>query len=74
LKALEDLDIKVEEKTKDGISGTIKAKRANDDPVQIKVKRESSESTIVRIRVGMFGDKGASTTIMEAMDKYLDVE
>lgn len=74
LKALEDLNIEVEEKGKDGISGTIKAKRANDTPVHIKVKRESPESTFVKIRVGVFGDKDASTTIMEAIDKYLDVE
>jgi hypothetical protein len=74
VKALQDLDIAVEEKTKDGISGTIKAKRSNDTPVHIKVKREASEITIVKIRVGVFGDKEKSVVIMEAIDKYLDVE
>jgi len=74
LQALQDLDITVEETIKDGISGTIKAKRANDTPVHIKVKREAEETTIVKIRVGVFGNKKESIIIMEAIDKHLDVE
>jgi hypothetical protein len=73
-KALADLEIEVEERIKDGISGTIKAQRANDTPVHIKVKREAPETTIVKIRVGVFGDKDKSIVIMEAIDSYLDVE
>lgn len=73
-KALEDLQIEVEETTKDGISGDIKAKRANDTPVRIKVKREAPEVTIVKIRTGVFGNKEKSIVIMEAIDKYLEVE
>jgi hypothetical protein len=74
LKALQDLNITVDEATKDGISGDIKAKRADNTPVHIKVKREAPEVTIVKIRTGVFGDKKKSIVIMEAIDKYLSVE
>ena len=57
LKALQDLDITVDEATKDGISGDIKAKRADDTPVNIKVKREAPEVTIVKIRTACLGIK-----------------
>jgi len=74
LNALKDLDIKVKEKRKDSISGKIKAERASGTPVTIKVKNKGSKLTIVKIRVGTFGDKEASITIMEAIDSYLGVK
>lgn len=74
LKALGDLNMTVEEKTKGSLEGKIKARRASGTAVKIKVKNKGPKLTIVKIRVGLFGDKESSIAIMDAIDNYLGVE
>ena len=70
LKALKDLRITVEEKVQDGMSGTIKARRYTGTPVRIKVINKG-KLTVVKIRVGTFGNKEVSILIKEAIDRHL---
>ena len=74
LKALGDLNMTVEEKTKGSLKSKIKARRGSGTAVKIKVKNKGPKLTIVKIRVGLFGDKESSIAIMDAIDNYLGVE
>ncbi|UCC66589.1 MAG: DUF3568 family protein [Deltaproteobacteria bacterium] len=74
LKALGDLNMTVEEKTKGSLKSKIKARRGSGTAVKIKVKNKGPKLTIVKIRVGLFGDKESSIAIMDAIDAYLGVE
>jgi len=74
LNALRDRNITVERQTKDGISGSIQARRASGTAVKIKVKNVASGLTEVTIRVGTFGDEEASMSIKKAIDGYLGVK
>ena len=69
--ALKDCQIKIEETKKDHISGKIKGKRADGTPVTVKVINKASNVTVVKIRVGLFGNKNASLIIKEAIDRRL---
>lgn len=73
LNALRDRNITIEEKVKDGISGTVKARRATDTSVKVVVINKASGATVVKIRVGIFGDKEASMLIKKAIDRRLGI-
>lgn len=72
--ALKDLNIHIEKVEKDAISGKIKARRADNTPVIIKIKRRPSGMVRVGIRVGIFGNRDASIIIKKAIDKRLGVK
>lgn len=71
LAALRDCRIMVEEKARDALGGTIKAKRHTGTRVRVKVENKGPKLTVVKIRVGLFGNKDASFMIKEAIDKRL---
>jgi hypothetical protein len=73
LKALRDGNITIVTKAKDGISGSIKARRADDTAVRINVENKVSGPTILKIRAGVFGDKEASLIIKKAIDRHLGI-
>jgi hypothetical protein len=75
MKALrDDLSMTIEEHKTDKHRGKIKARQPGGKAVKIKVKRKGSKITLVKIRVGTFGNKESSISIMEAIDRYLGVE
>lgn len=63
LAALNQMNIKVIKTEKDALSGTISARRADDTSVTVKVEPTGTDTTTVKIRVGMFGDRAASESI-----------
>jgi uncharacterized lipoprotein len=63
LAALSQMNIKVIKTEKDALSGTITARRADDTSVTVKVEPTGADTTTVKIRVGMFGDRAASESI-----------
>jgi len=63
LNALEDLDYRILSTQKDGTEGEIEAKRVGGDSVKVKLSVSGPETTLVKIRVGIFGDEAASRTI-----------
>lgn len=71
LKTLEDMNIKIQEKSHDLTLGKIKAQRAGKTPVLMTVKYKSSKETEVIIRVGWLGDKTASMAIKEGIRNTL---
>ncbi len=70
IKALEDCGIAVFEKEKDALEGRIKGRRATGGEVVVKVQNKG-KSTLVRIRVGLFGDERVSMMIKENIDRRL---
>jgi hypothetical protein len=71
LDALQDRNIQIEEQRKDGFTGTIKARRASGTGVTIKVENKATNVTLVKIRVGTFGDEEASMLIKKSIDERL---
>ncbi len=63
LAGLSQMNIKVIKTEKDALSGTISARRADDTSVTVKVEPTGADTTTVKIRVGMFGDRAASESI-----------
>lgn len=63
LAALSQMNIKVIKTEKDALSGTITARRADDTSVTVKVEPTGADTTTVKIRVGMFGDRAASESV-----------
>ena len=65
LQSLESLKIRVEQKTADGITTTIQAKRANGAPVTVKTTKLAPRVTEVGVRAGVIGlwDKQVSELI-----------
>jgi len=63
LAALSQMNIKVIKTEKDALSGTITARRADDTSVTVKVEPTGADTTTVKIRIGMFGDRAASESI-----------
>ena len=70
LEALEDMDLKIEDKNHKLSSGKIKAKRTDETAVALSMKYLSSDQTEVTIKVGLFGDEAESNNIK---DKITDV-
>jgi hypothetical protein len=63
LDALEDLDYRILSTEKDGTEGEIEAKRVGGDSVKVKLSVSGRGTTLVKIRVGFFGDEAVSRTI-----------
>ena len=63
LEALEDLDYRVLSTQKDGTEGEIEVKKVGGDSVKAKLSVSGRGTTLVKIRVGIFGDEAASRTI-----------
>ncbi|MEW6671239.1 MAG: DUF3568 family protein [Thermodesulfobacteriota bacterium] len=70
---LEGLKINIEEKTSDGISATINAKRADGTPVWVKVFMVTPKITEVSVRSGVVGvwDKKVSELIHASIAQRL---
>ncbi len=65
LAALEQMNIRVDQSSKDALGGNIAAKRADGTDVTIKEEPTGGDNTQVKIRVGTFGDRAASEAIQE---------
>lgn len=66
---MKDLEFTITSKDKDAINGKIIAKGATKRTIKIKLNKESNRLTEFRIRVGTFGDKSVSLTILESIKK-----
>lgn len=73
LRALEERNNTIEGQTKDGVSGTINARRPSGTAVKIKVVNKGTRLTTVNIRIGTFGDQEASMAVKDSIDRYLGV-
>lgn len=57
LTALEELDLRIQTKTLDGLEGRVKAIRADRTAVQVYLKPLTDRTTEVQVKVGTFGDQ-----------------
>lgn len=71
LSALKDLGITVYNTQKDATEGDIEATKADGTKVKINLKPTGSDTTSVKIRVGIFGDEEVSRTISNQISKRL---
>ena len=71
LKALENMNFKIQTQEHNLTAGMIEGKGADDQWVRISVEYKSSQETEVVIRVGLFGDEGASMAVKEEIRKVL---
>ena len=73
LAALRDLDIRVVSNRKDETKGEIEARQSDDTKVKIAMEPSGPNTTLVKIRVGMFGDDAASRAINSKIASRLGV-
>lgn len=69
--ALKALEIRVAESKKDQLGGEIDARRADDTRIKIALEPKEGRRTLVKIRVGVFGDREASERIGNEIQKRL---
>ena len=69
--AMSDLEFTVTNKQKDAFYAEVNARRASGKKIVIKLDKESSSLTRIRIRVGTFGDESTSHQILERIKKHI---
>jgi hypothetical protein len=72
--ALKDLNYRIISSQKDDPEGEIEAKRVGEDTVKIHVMISGPGTTLVKIRVGMFGDEKESRAINSKIASRLGVK
>ena len=71
LAALKDLNIAIYNTEKDETGGTIEATKKDGTKVKINIKPTGSDTTLVKIRIGVFGDEDTSRLIGTQISKRL---
>ncbi len=71
--AIKDLGFTLVKEEKDAIRCRIKAKMADGTGVKIKVDNKAPKITVLRIKVGWFGNKDVSLQIMRAVERRMGV-
>lgn len=71
LKALEKLDIQVQDKAVDGLGGSIIAQRADQTKVFLTFEPVSQRATRVSIKIGAFGNREQSENIHALIQQEL---
>ena len=69
IRALEALELNVKEQDKDALSAKAVAYGSDDKKVTVRLRRESADTTGLKVRVGLWGDKGFSMTILEKIEE-----
>lgn len=67
--AMKQLELAEVAREKDALRAKMKARGAGDKKVVVKLKKVLEQSTELRVRVGLFGDKVLSQAILEAVRK-----
>ena len=74
LGALKDLDVKVVYTERDRINGNIEAKRSDGTKIKINLFQEGTGTTLLKIRVGVFGDDAYSRAINSRISSRLGIK
>ena len=69
--ALQDLGLVVTSRERDELSGSVVARGAEDKKVTVRLERQAPDRTLLRIRVGTFGDQSFSTAILDKIEERL---
>ena len=73
LRALEGIDLRIQEKTLDGLGGRIVALRADETKVRIRLKPETTRATTVLVKIGTFGSQEQSENVHRAIRTQLKI-
>ena len=71
LRALEGLDLRIQEKNLDGLGGRIVARRADETKIRIRLKPETTRTTTVLVKIGTFGSQEQSENVHKAIRAQL---
>jgi len=71
LGTVKDMGLALVDKRVDDTSGIVKAKQADGDNVNIRIKRISEDSCKVMIRVGLMGDESDTRLLFSKIDERL---
>jgi len=74
LDALQDLDYRINSSQRDGAEGEIEARQIGGDKVKVGLLVSGPGTTLVKIRVGFFGDEAVSRTVERKIASRLGVE
>lgn len=69
--ALRDLELRLIEKSKDGLNATVAARSAHYDRITVSLSRVTGGVTDVKIKVGFWGDESQSRLILTEIRKRL---
>ncbi len=72
LKALDEMDLPVLEQKRDGDGWLLRSRRTTDaKEIAIRITPGQSNTTEVKVRVGVMGDKEYSTRLLLSIEKHL---
>ncbi len=71
LKAVEQLELPVIQKSKDAMTATVKVRDSQDKKITVKLGATAEHTTKLSIRVGFFGNKRKSMLIYDQIKKNL---
>ncbi|MEW6026828.1 MAG: DUF3568 family protein [Planctomycetota bacterium] len=71
ISAMEQLQFTKESSNRDGLAGRLEAKRADGTPITITFELISDKVTMIKVRVGTFGDKEISERIHERIKENM---
>lgn len=63
--AVEDLELEVTERDKDGLTAALTAVGSEDKEIKVRLEKKAPSVTVIRIRVGVFGDEAFSHLVLE---------
>jgi hypothetical protein len=70
-KAVIEMGYVIEEEKHKQTEGKIKATKLNEEPINIYLKYITSDRTEIGIRIGFFGDKDTSVSVLERIKKRI---
>lgn len=70
-RAVEDLHYTITSREKDAFGAKLISRGAGDKKIEINLKKLSTETTEVRVRVGIFGDESLSRLVLKRIKKNL---
>lgn len=71
LAALKEIELPVKEEKKDKLISEITSQFADGKDIWIHIRSLAESSTKIKIRVGIFGDKSRTHTLLETIHRYL---
>jgi len=70
-RAVEELEFAIKEEKKDALNARLLAKDSRDRNIDIRLERQDTNRTTVRIRIGLFGDEDDSHLILRRIRENL---
>lgn len=73
-RAVRDLDLAVVKSTSTGLDGNVTARTSDDTRIEISIRGESSRTSRVWVRAGVFGNSATQQRVLDKMKAHLATE